>query len=120
MDLEFLIPISVFLMVFGIVKVVSDNGVKNNIVKKGVVNADFTNLFAVTPSLNALKWALVLIGVGIAVGIGFLLPAENRVILITAMIFVFSGLGFLIYFFIAKRNEDQLKNKLLTEKKAEK
>ena len=117
MDFEIFIPVGMFLMIYGIVKVVSDNRVKNKILEKGLIDADFKNLISVTPSLNALKWALILIGVGIAIGIGYLLPPENRGILITAMIFVFGGLGFLIYFFIAKRNEDQIKDKLLSDSK---
>jgi phosphatidylglycerophosphate synthase len=54
-------------------------------------------------ALGALKWALVLIGVGLGVAFGQLVPSHSSDNMTMAGIFVFAGLGYFIYYLIAMR-----------------
>ncbi|MGD9140480.1 MAG: hypothetical protein PVJ42_02980 [bacterium] len=54
-------------------------------------------------ALASLKWALVLIGVGLGVGFGQFAPSHMKDNMTLAGIFVFAGLGYLIYYLIALR-----------------
>jgi hypothetical protein len=55
-------------------------------------------------ALGSLKWALVLIGVGLGVAFGQFMPSRMQDNITMAGIFVFAGLGYFIYFLIALRS----------------
>ena len=104
--LEIFIPISMFLLIFGIVKQVSDNRLRHKIVEKELVNSDLKGLFTQSP-YPALKWALVLIGAGIAVVISVFIDIPQRELLMIALMLIFGGLGFLVYFIIVRKIENK-------------
>lgn len=107
--LEIFIPISMFLLIFGIVKLVSDNRLRHKIVDKELVNTDLKGLFTPSP-YPALKWALVLIGAGIAVVISIFVEVPKNELLMVALMLIFGGLGFLIYFMIVRNIENKKNN----------
>lgn len=55
-------------------------------------------------ALGALKWALVLIGVGLGVAFGQIVPNRMADNMTLAGIFVFAGLGYFIYYLVALRS----------------
>ena len=108
---EILIPIVLFLMVFGIVYVVvsSRNRERMAMIDKGVSPQDF-----MTPSKNnpygILKWAMLLIGVGFGLFIGSILEAYTRIPEEPAYFsaaLLFGGIGLAIAFVITRNAEEK-------------
>ena len=105
MDAEFLIPISLFVVIAYIIKVISDNRVRNRLIEKGQVDETVKDLFdnnVKQRGLNSMKWGLVLIGLGLALFIGQLFPYDVQEEITIGGMFFLAGVGFLIYYFIVK------------------
>ena len=105
MELEFLIPVSLFIVVAYIIKVISDNRVRNRLIEKGEVDKTIKDLFnnnVQQKSLHSMKWGLVLIGIGLALFIGQLFPYDIKEEITIGGMFFLAGVGFLIYYFIVK------------------
>lgn len=103
--IEDLIPASIFFAIVYIVKIISDNKIRKLAIEKGVVNEDMKYLYSdryegKVPA--SLKWGFVLIGIGLAVFIGQMVPSATEEITVGGM-FLFAGLGLVIYYFIANR-----------------
>jgi hypothetical protein len=56
-----------------------------------------------TRALGTLRWALVLIGIGLAVVIGQLVPERMMEEITAAGMFLLAGVGLLVYYMIASR-----------------
>jgi hypothetical protein len=105
MDAEFLIPISLFIVIAYIIKVISDNRVRNRLIEKGQLDESVKNLFnnnVKQRNLSSMKWGLVLIGIGLALFIGQLFPYDIQEEITIGGMFFLAGVGFLIYYFIVK------------------
>ena len=105
-NMEFLIPITIFIVFGYIIKIISDNRVRNKLIEKGLVNEDVKNLYAdrlADRNLSSLKWGLVLVGIGLAFFIGQMFREEIANEITAGGMFVFAGIGFLVYYFIAKK-----------------
>lgn len=106
MDMEaIIIPISLFGIVAYIIKVISDNRVRNRLIEKGQVDESVKGLFENNMqqrSLHSVKWGLVLIGIGLALFIGQLFPHEIKEEITIGGMFFLAGVGFLIYYFMVK------------------
>jgi len=103
---EFLIPIALFIVVAAIVKIVTDNRTRQKLIDKGLVDENVKYLFANKLEYTApssLKWGMVLVGVGLAILIGQMLPRRISEEVTIGAIFMFAGLGLLLYYFIASR-----------------
>ncbi len=95
----------VFFSVMAVIKILSDNKIRKMLIEKGMVNEKLQYLFAGKMDVTApasLKWGMVLIGIGLAFLIGQLVPSLKEEITI-ALIFIFGGIGLLLYYFIAKK-----------------
>ena len=106
MDLEFLIPVSLFIVIAYIIKVISDNRVRNRLIEKGQLDKNMNDLFnnnVQQKSLHSMKWGLVLIGLGLALFIGQLFPYDIKEEITIGGMFFLAGVGFLIYYFIVKK-----------------
>ena len=106
MDLEFLIPVSFFIVVAYIIKVISDNRVRNRLIDKGQVDSTVKDLFnenVMQKSMHSMKWGLVLIGIGLALFIGQLFPYDMKEEITIGGMFFLAGVGFLVSYFIVKR-----------------
>lgn len=104
--MELLVPITFFLAVVMIIKIISDNRLRQRLIEKGMVDENVKNLYASSMDiqpLSSIKWGLVLIGIGLALLINRLWPYYFSDEAALGLMFLFAGLGFLIYYFIAQR-----------------
>ena len=114
MDFDFLIPISIFVVVGYVIKVLSDNRVRKSLIEKGVIDENVKYLYAdkgPLQYLSSLKWGLVLIGIGLAFLFGQFFPSRISEEMTVGGMFLFAGLGFLIYYFVAKEKLGQMNQK---------
>ncbi|MFZ5517968.1 MAG: DUF6249 domain-containing protein [Candidatus Zhuqueibacterota bacterium] len=104
-NLEFLIPLAIFLPFALIVKVISDNNVRRKLIEKGMVDEKIKYLFwkkYTTHPVSNLKWGFILIGIGLALLLGQILPDSVDESAVFGIMFIFAGIGFLAYYRIAK------------------
>ncbi|MEN8230465.1 MAG: DUF6249 domain-containing protein [Bacteroidota bacterium] len=108
---EVLVPISIFAAIFGIVFVIvtASNRERMAMIEKGVNPKDFMN--ARKPNVySILKWALLLVGLGLGLFIGSLLdtftPIQEEPAYFASTLF-FGGLGLVLAFLISKKAEEK-------------
>ena len=113
MNENLMIAFNVF-AVFGsivlVVKILSDNRVRQKAAEKGLSKEDFQNLFSkeseqFLSGLNALKWGMVLVGIGLAVVVGRFVSYDVRDEVTLGLVFVMAGMAFIIYYAIYKNRE---------------
>jgi hypothetical protein len=106
MDAEIFIPISLFIVIAYIIKVISDNRVRHRLIEKGQVDESIKNVFmenTVLKSLQSLKWGMVLIALGLALFIGQFMPYDIREEITVGGMFLFAGIALLIYYSVVRR-----------------
>lgn len=98
-----LIPIAFFFAVAAIVKFVSDNRTRRLLIEKGIMDEKVKYLYkdSVQP-LSSIKWGLVLVGIGLALLIGQVFRYDITKEATIGLMFLFAGIGFVIYYFLAK------------------
>lgn len=104
---EILVPIAIFAVVFGIVFVVvtARNRERMAMIEKGVDPKSFVK--ETGNKYNILKWALLIIGLGIGAVVGNLLATYTDLsdeASYFGPILIFGGLGLLIAFLIIKKS----------------
>lgn len=109
---EDFIPIAFFIMVVVIIKIISDNKIRRLAIEKGLVDQNLRSLFearfdAQIPA--ALKWGFVLVGIGLAIVIGRMFPDEMTEQVTIGCMFLFAGLGLIIYYFFAVKRMKKAK-----------
>jgi hypothetical protein len=105
MDSGVFIVAIIFFALLGAVKVFADNRIRSKLIDKGLVDENVKYLYGGHMDANvpsAMKWGLVLIGVGTAFLIGQLVPYEMEMEVTIGAMFVLAGLGLMIYYFLAK------------------
>jgi hypothetical protein len=102
-----IIPLLAFFIAIGaIVKLGLDHRTRQKLIDKGMVDENVKYLYrenGETRALSSLKWALVLIGIGLAFIIGQIVPARMMEEITVAGMFLLAGVGLLIYYAIASR-----------------
>jgi uncharacterized membrane protein YeiB len=101
--------LSMFILIAVIVKLGLDHRTRRDLIEKGMTAEDIKNLYPANGqarALSSLKWALVLIGVGLAILIAVVLPQRTAEFTIGAM-FLLAGIGLLIYYFVAARGSNR-------------
>ncbi len=89
-----------------IIKLALDYRMRRQLIDKGMVDENIKYLSRTngeTRPLSSLKWALVLIGLGLAVVVGQLVPHRMTEEITFAGMFLFAGLGLLVYYLIASK-----------------
>lgn len=108
---DFLIVSIIFLSAVWVVKIATDYQTRSQLIKKGEVNENLKYLFknygTQTWIGSNLKWGMVLIGIGLALMIKQLAPFYLDDETVLGLIFLFAGLSFFIYYFLAKTRSDQ-------------
>ncbi len=108
MDLnEVLIPAVIFGAIGWIIKILAEARTRNLLIRSGKLDESAKNLWA-RPAhhdrLSNLKWGLVLAGIGLA----FLLRQLNVFYMTdegtVGLMFVFAGIAFLVYFWLAPKD----------------
>lgn len=111
MDAEFLIPISLFAMIYGIVYVIVRRKERLALIEKG---AD-ASLFETRKNVpTTLKWGMFLVGIGIGILLGRIFAhytALGEEASFFSMITLFGGLSLVLYHFIAQRMEKKVQPK---------
>jgi len=107
---EILVPIAVFAAIFGIIFVVvtARNRERMAMIEKGVNPKDF--LSGRPNTYSVLKWALLLVGLGLGLFIGSLLDTYTQIPeepAYFASALFFGGLGLVVAFLITKKAKDQ-------------
>jgi len=111
MLVEILVPIAIFAAIFGIVFVIvtAKNRERMAMIEKGVDPKEF--MTKSKPSVyGIIKWALLLVGVGLGLFLGSVLetytdiPEEPAYF---ACALLFGGLGLVLAFFITKKGEEK-------------
>jgi len=105
---EILVPIALFATVFGIVFIAisAKNKERLALIEKGADASIFKQANQSHGRYNALKWGLVVVGVGIGLIFGNIFEMNNIMddeVAYFAMIFVFGGLGLLIYYLLIRK-----------------
>ncbi len=101
-----LIPVAICFVIAYIVKVISDNKIRRLAIEKGMVKEDMKYLYfdrfeGKIPS--SLKWGFVLIGIGLALFVGRIVPYDMTEQVTIGGMFFFAGAGLVIYYFVANR-----------------
>ena len=100
----------IFLSIVIVIKVISDNRIRKQLINSGNVDEKIKFLYMNPKSkesspLNSLKWGLVLVALGLALFVGQFLPYEMEGEGTIGTMFLFSGIAFLIYYFVSKKEE---------------
>lgn len=96
----------VFFSFVAIVKIVTENRIRRLLIDRGKLDESTKYLYASkieNEPLSAFKWGLVLIGIGVALFLGELFPSTFSEEGMVGLMFLFAGIGFLIYYYMAKR-----------------
>ena len=99
----------VFTAIVTTIKIIADWRLRTRLIDKGLVDEKVKFLYAdgLGNAMSNLKWGLVLVGIGLAALIGqwfeYYIEPES----VIGLIFVFAGLGFLIYYAVASRQIKQ-------------
>ena len=104
-DLEFIIPVAFFVVVYGIFQLYVRRKERLALIDKGLTAAIFNSESNVSPSL---KYGIFCIGIAIGFLMGEILAEYthlNEGIAYLSMIFLFGGIGLVIYYFIAKKHK---------------
>lgn len=95
-----------FFAIVAIFKIIADTVVRKRLIDKGMVDDKIKFLYngsAKAKALANLKWGIVLIGIGLAALLSYIFPdfiSEGGAV---GLIFIFAGIGFLIYYFLLSR-----------------
>lgn len=101
-----LVPMTFFIIVFLIVKLIYDYKLRRLALEKGLVDQNLKFPFEDRSEGRvsaALKWGFVLVGVGLAIVIGRMFPDDIVEQVTVGCIFLFAGLGLVLYYFVANR-----------------
>ncbi|UCG60685.1 MAG: hypothetical protein JSV52_10150 [Candidatus Zixiibacteriota bacterium] len=101
----------IVICVFGgialVFKVIADAITRNKLIAKGMVDENVKYLFwknTETSGVSNVKWGLVLVAIGVALLLDQYAPFYLRESSVFGFMFLFAGIAFLVYYFIAKAN----------------
>ncbi len=104
MNLEFLVGIAFFAVVYGIFHLYVRRKERLALIDKGLTASIFNSEANVAPSL---KYGIFFIGIAIGFLMGEILSQTTHIdegIAYLSMIFLFGGIGLVVYYFIAKKH----------------
>lgn len=102
---EFLIPIALFAMIFGIVYIIVRRKERLAMIEKGVDDSIFGKG---TRGTDSLKWGLLFVGIGVGILLGKVFAAYSCLgeeASMFSMICLFGGLSLLVFYFIERSME---------------
>ena len=105
----------IFFGIVAIIKTVSDARTRNRLIEKGVADQKIRDFLSATSQLHALsslKWGMVLVGIGLAAIIGEAFPSYVSGDITWALIFIFAGIAFLVYYPLADRRLKDAQKKM--------
>lgn len=112
METQFLIPITFFAMIYGIVFLFVRKKERLTLISKGIDPTIFENI---RKNPSSLKWGLLLVGIGAGILLGKVLATFTTLEeepAFFSMICLFGGIGLIIYHLIAHKTEEKESNKV--------
>lgn len=100
-NFEWLIPISLFVIIAAIFKMILDHKIRRQLIERGMVDENIKHLYPGqwdSNRLSSLKWGMVCIGIGIALLLGQLFPYNISDAMTVSFMFIFAGLGLLVFY----------------------
>ncbi|MBN2008690.1 hypothetical protein JW960_05050 [candidate division KSB1 bacterium] len=114
-DFEIFIPIALFISIAYSIKVVTENRLRNSLIKRGLVKDELKIAYSQNWEMSApssLKWGIVLIFMGLAFLFIYFIPEFDSEKLMAAVLFVMAGLGFIAYYglgsYMSKKQPDSM------------
>jgi uncharacterized membrane protein len=104
----------VFFSVVTIVKIVVDSSTRRRMLETGTLDDRTKRLMmsqAELSTLSNLKWGMILIGIGLAALLSQLMPYSFSDEGAIGLVFLFAGLGFLIYYPIAQKRLKEIEQR---------
>ena len=89
-----------------IVKIILDHQTRKKLIEKEMLDEKVKYLYADRPEnriLSNLKWGMILIGIGLAIFIGQIVPPEFEQEVTIGGMFILAGLGLVIYYLFANK-----------------
>jgi CBS domain containing-hemolysin-like protein len=105
---EILIVLIVFASIVYVIRSILDHRLRRRLIDSGHLD-DKSKILVLQSDdrkqqyLNSIRWGLVLIGIGAALFLGNLFPGHITEEMTIGFIFFFSGLAFLVYYFLMKK-----------------
>ena len=96
----------IFFSIVAFAKILSEDKIRHKLIDKGMLDENVKFLYANQMEYHvpsALKWGMVLIGVGLAFLIGQLMPSDISGEVTVGSMFVLAGVGLLVYYAIARK-----------------
>lgn len=106
MDTEVFVVGIIFFSVVAIVKIVAEANFRKRLLEKDLAKDGWRQMYGTSAkmqSMSSLKWGMVMVGLGAALLIGQLFPRLIDDQVTFGLMFLFAGIGFLIYYPIAAR-----------------
>ena len=105
--LEMLVVFTSFVL---IAKIITDYATRKRLIDKGLVDEKVKYLFSdvgATHLLSNIRWGLILVAIGAALFWKQVSPYRVEDETVFGLMFVLGGIGFLVYYFIAKSHLDK-------------
>ena len=96
----------VFFSIVSVIKIVSDNVLRQKLVKAGELDENVKYLFYNGANVNpyaSLKWGLILVGVGLALFLGQVFPNQIYDEGALGLVFIFAGLALFVHYHMVKK-----------------
>jgi len=99
----------VFTAIVSVIKIIADWRLRTRLIDKGLVDEKVKFLYedGLGRAMSNLKWGLVLVGIGLAALLGQMFEYYIEPESVIGLIFIFAGLGFLIYYAVASKQIKQ-------------
>ena len=107
-----IIVAAVFSGIALVFKIIADAITRNKLINKGMVDENIKYLFTKNVDLHPvsnIKWGLVLVGLGLAILIKQFAPFYLRDDSVLGLMFLFAGIAFLVYYWVAKSKINEMK-----------
>jgi len=112
MDVEILVPLGFFVAIVWIVKIISDNRIRRKVLDQRVsddlAEAILAKNVSKPSALGALKWGLIVLGLGGALVFIEMLSIDVDEPLAYGLMFLAAGGGLVAYYLIAAQDEEEM------------
>ena len=106
---DVVVPVAIFGGFVWIVRIITDYLTRKRLIEKGLVDEKVKYLYHESgrhKALSNMKWGIVLIGIGLAAMFSFWWPDTFHEEGTIGLMFLFAGVGFLSYYFLAPKSTD--------------
>jgi len=104
----------IFASIAFVIKVISDNRIRERLINSGKIDEQVKFLYMnpknrESSPMNSLKWGMMLVALGLALFVGQFFPYQLEDEGTIGAMCLFSGIALLIYYFVSKNSQRELK-----------